>query len=341
MQEVIIDVQERRKIKTMLDVLTVVGGTLEDLNKVMSVGFRVSLRDRNLDEGFMGARMVEQVFRNGTPVRLGPEDIVRSTDYAGPSFRLYWSSAMARDRATQQRLDLSCWLGANAATSLLQACAHTIIRTVTDGIKEGVNPAKVRALARAERILKESVTLLQDAKAFLQNAVEQDETYTPAATALKALYNRSNNLHDVTSDFVQNVIWEICNDLRQQESTARLQAILQQHQETLLKCHKEVNRRREALGQLTLLVMPKLDKADLGRVDSQYVRTGGGDIQKLILTKWLRACLKNSAGNFLCLEPIMKKTSLNEQMVWDGEKGVVIVLQTPTQIQGPVFESGD
>ena len=51
----------------------------------------------------MGARMVEQVFRNGTPVRLGPEDIVRSTDNAGPSFRLYWSSAMARDRATQQR----------------------------------------------------------------------------------------------------------------------------------------------------------------------------------------------------------------------------------------------
>jgi hypothetical protein len=91
--------------------------------------------------------------------------------------------------------------------------------------------------------------------------------------------------------------------------------------------------------------MPKLDKADLGRVDSQYVRTGGGDIQKLtnILTKWLRACLNNnnSAGNFLCLESIMKKTSLNEQMVWDGEKGVVIVLQTPTQIQGPVFESGD
>ena len=37
----------------------------------------------------------------------------------------------------------------------------------------------------------------------------------------------------------------------------------------------------------------------------------------------------------------MKKTSLNEQMVWDGEKGVVIVLQTPTQLQGPVFESGD
>jgi hypothetical protein len=50
----------------MLDVLTVVGGTLEDLNKVMSVGFRISLRERNLDEGFMGARMVEQVFRNGT-----------------------------------------------------------------------------------------------------------------------------------------------------------------------------------------------------------------------------------------------------------------------------------
>jgi hypothetical protein len=54
------------KKKTMLDVLTVVGGTLEDLNKVMSVGFRISLRERNLDEGFMGARMVEQVFRNGT-----------------------------------------------------------------------------------------------------------------------------------------------------------------------------------------------------------------------------------------------------------------------------------
>jgi hypothetical protein len=101
MQEVIIDVQERKKIKTMLDVLTVVGDTLEDLNKVMSVGFRISLKERNLDEGFMGARMVEQVFRNGAPVRLGPEDIVRSTDYAGPSFRLYWSSATARDKATQ------------------------------------------------------------------------------------------------------------------------------------------------------------------------------------------------------------------------------------------------
>ena len=50
----------------MLDVLTVVGGTLEDLNKVMSVGFQISLRERNLDEGFMGARMVEQVFRNDT-----------------------------------------------------------------------------------------------------------------------------------------------------------------------------------------------------------------------------------------------------------------------------------
>jgi hypothetical protein len=36
MQEVIIDVQERKKIKTMLDVLTVVGGTLEDLNKGVS-----------------------------------------------------------------------------------------------------------------------------------------------------------------------------------------------------------------------------------------------------------------------------------------------------------------
>ena len=90
---------------------------------------------------------------------------------------------------------------------------------------------------------------------------------------------------------MQHVIWEICNDLRQQESTARLQDILQQHQKTLLKCHKEAHRRREALGQLTLLVMPKLDKADLGRVDSQYVRTGGGDIQKLtsILTNCVRA----------------------------------------------------
>ena len=119
-----------------------------------------------------------------------------------------------------------------------------------------MTPAKARALARAERILTESVTLLQDAEEILQKAVEQDETYTPAATALKALHNRSNNLHDVTSDFVQLVIWEICNDLRQQDFTARLQDILQQHQKTLLKCHKEVHRRREALGQLTLLVMP-------------------------------------------------------------------------------------
>jgi hypothetical protein len=113
------------------------------------------------------------------------------------------------------------------ATSLLQACVHTVIRTVTDGIKEGLTPAKARALARAERILTESITLLQNAEDILQKAVEQDETYTPAATALKALHNRSNNLHDVTSDFVQHVIWEICNDLRQQESTAQLQDILQ------------------------------------------------------------------------------------------------------------------
>ena len=154
-----------------------------------------------------------------------------------------------------------------------------------------MTPAKARALARAERILTESITLLQGAEEILQKAVEQDETYTPAATALKALHNCSNNLHDVTSDFVQQVIWEICNDLRQQESTAQVQDILQQHHKTLLKCHTEVHRRREALGQLTLLVMPKLDKADLGRVDSQYVRTGGGDIQKLtsILTNCVRA----------------------------------------------------
>jgi hypothetical protein len=79
-QEVEIDEQERRKVKTMYDILEAAGLTLEDLNQLMSAGFRASLGKKNLADGFMGVRMVVQVFRNHTPVLLGPEEIARPTD---------------------------------------------------------------------------------------------------------------------------------------------------------------------------------------------------------------------------------------------------------------------
>jgi hypothetical protein len=107
-QEVEIDEQERRKIKTMYDILEDAGLTLEDLNKLMSAGFRASLSKKNLVDCFMGARMVEQVFRNHEQVRLGPEEIAHPANYGGPSFEMYWSSVEAKNAAAQERIDLSC-----------------------------------------------------------------------------------------------------------------------------------------------------------------------------------------------------------------------------------------
>ena len=245
----------------MYDILEAAGFTLEDLNKLMSAGFRASLSKKNLDGGFMGTRMVEQVFRQRVPVRLGPEEIARPTDHGGPVFKIYWSSVEAKRAAEQERIDLSCWLGSKATTSLLQACAHTRAQIATGEIQEGVTGAKARALAESEQILEKTFTLLLDAEEILEKAQEQDETCRPAAIALKALHDKEDISHDVTAEFVQRVIWEICNHLHQHEH-ADTRGGLSQHLETVAQCRAEVARRRDYLGQHALVMVSKLENAD-------------------------------------------------------------------------------
>jgi hypothetical protein len=55
--------------------------------------------------------------------------------------------------------------------------------------------------------------------------------------------------------------------------------------------------------------MSKLEKTDLGRSNCKYVRMRGSDMQKVndILARWLRACLRDAGGDFMCLELIMAK----------------------------------
>ena len=341
-QEVEIDEQERRKIKTMYDILEAAGFTLEDLNKLMSAGFRSSLSKENLDDGFMGVRMVEQVYRNRTPVRLGPDEIVRPTDHGGPAFKMYWSSVAAKHQAERQRIDLSCWLGSKATTSLLQVCAHTRVQAATGGIGDGVQAATARALAEAERILENTLTLLLDAEEILDRALDQDETGKRASITLKALHDKEDISHDATAEFVQRVIWEICNHLHQHEH-ADIRVALRQHLKTVSQCKAEVARRRDLLGPPVLVRVSKLENADLGRNHSRIVRAGGVDIRVLtsLLTLWFRECLKDKEGDFLCLQPIMKKTLPHEPVAWDWDKGVVMVLQATTQLNGKVFGKGD
>lgn len=59
------------------------------------------------------------------------------------------------------------------------------------------------------------------------------------------------------------------------------------------------------------------------------------------LAQLLRACMRRDGGDFLCLEPIMKKTTRKGRVVWGGGKGAVLVLQIPAHLQGPIFGKGD
>jgi hypothetical protein len=205
-----------------------------------------------------------------------------------------------------------------------------------------VQAATARALAEAARILEGALTLLQDAEEILDTALDQDETGKLASMALKALHDKEDISHDATAEFVQRVLWDICNHLHQHEP-ADMRGALRQHLETVSQCKAEVVRRRDLLGPLVLVRIPKLENADLGRTQSRIVRAGGVNIRELtsILTLWFRGCLKGNEGDFLCLQPIMKKTLPHEPVAWDGEKGVVMVLQATTQLNGRVFGKGD
>ena len=82
--------QERKTIRTMLS--ESVGLNAEDLNTLFSMWFRLSLVVVNLDEGFIGSRIVDQVFGNSQPFHLSPDDILLQPDVGGTPLRLYWSS---------------------------------------------------------------------------------------------------------------------------------------------------------------------------------------------------------------------------------------------------------
>ena len=62
-----------------------------------------------------------------------------------------------------------------------------MVSAVTSWMQEGVTPATQRAIARAKKILVTSETLLQEAGAILQRALEQDETLLLAANAIKTV----------------------------------------------------------------------------------------------------------------------------------------------------------
>ncbi len=63
-----------------------------------------------------------------------------------------------------------------------------------------------------------------------------------------------------------------------------------------------------------------------------------------VIAHWLRNCLQGAStvskpedgGDFMYLELVMEKSPQHEELVWDTVKGVVIVLQHPTQLYGSV-----
>ncbi len=120
-----------------------------------------------------------------------------------------------------------------------------------------------------------ALTLLQDAEEILDTALDQDETGKLASIALKTLHDKEDISHDATAEFVQRVLWDICNHLHQHEP-ADMRGALRQHLETVSQCKAEVVRRRDLLGPLVLVRIPKL----AGGPDRGNQSTGSGGAPK-------------------------------------------------------------
>jgi hypothetical protein len=234
---------KRHKIKVMLNVLEAAGGTTEDMNTLLTAGFRKSLGEAGLSCDFMAVRVLLDVFRKGQLVGLHTNAIPSSTNYGGPPIQKYFSTKQERDAAARKTTFLSCWLGASASTPVLLACAQAGATAIAGEMQEGVIAAKIRAIEQATKIYQESMTLLQDASAILQRSLDQNQPPAVSADALRALYDRTENYHDVTSYFVQRKIWDMCNKMRQKKAGDEWQGALREYMQMLTECKVETKSR--------------------------------------------------------------------------------------------------
>ena len=304
----------------------------DDLDMMINAGVRASLRAVNpeLEETLVAAAVQRYVKFAGNKLRVLPEELPVND---GPKIRVMFTNLKAAMQAKDIAVELC--LGAGPDQCLIKVPAHFggIERTT---LSVGFEAAKGRALETAEARLKKGHDILVEVTRQTTLALQAYQSQVgaagtpPEAESIRAdlittVMAEASIGKDITANFVGPVLSAAVERMQWDEAGWRsLQALA-------VRMRDEVKRRRESMGDLVVVKLGPFPSVNDIRMPNSKEKAG----LRAMTTQGLEALLNLMQVKSVLAEEFI--TSGADRSEWDHEKGIVVILQTPQQLQRQVF----
>jgi hypothetical protein len=342
--EIHFNAHERAKIKTMWDILELLGLEAEGLNSLLTSGTRWGLEKVGLDKGLMCVRVTEER-RVGDKVEpLRPSDIPKMPQHGGPLVLAYFATRMDRDRVEACGVLVDCWLGKQNSDCIVLGCGQ-IKATIADKVQAvGIEAACKLLRARVETQYAVPGQLIEKVNNLLDWASGVEVTQTQLANTMLQLYlsKECRRGHDITADFLATVVEAMSKELQVPMPEDQYRTALQRYRVLLTEAQEEVTRRRGALGPVTFVQFARLPSPDITGEERRLAFGKVLDQDRItqIVEKWLRRSLKEENKQFLFAEPVL--TQEGWKVLWGRKEGVILAVQHLNQLsKGEIFDSND